>query len=264
MKIERLAWWGACLLLLLLFPAVLAAQTNCEEGSEPLNTSQPQGTTPQNIIQKFAAKEAIFKQARENYTYTRDVTVQTLNGSAVDGEFREVADILYDDKGNRVESVTFAPPSSLNRVSLSKQDYDDIRNGMPFVLTTEDLPQYNVLYAGTQHLDEIDAYVFDVAPKKMENGKRYFRGRVWVDNQDVQIVKTCGKSVPDAREKNRESLSPTSVTYREQIDGQYWFPTYSRGDDTLHFGSGDVHIREIVKYTKYRRLAPKSGRHPQQ
>jgi hypothetical protein len=254
MRIEKLAWPGLCLSLVLLSPTVLGAQTNCEEGSGALNKAQPQGTTPQEIIQKFAAKESVFKQARESYTYIRDVTIQTLNGPNVDGEFREVADVTFDDKGSRVESVTFGPLSTLNRVSLSKEDYDDIRNVMPFVLTTEDLPQYNVLYAGTQHVDEIDTYVFEVAPKKKEKDRRYFQGRVWVDNRDFQIVKTCGKSVPDAREKNHENLTPRFVTYREQIDGQYWFPTYIRADDTLHFRKGDVHIREIIKYTKYKRF----------
>lgn len=246
------------LLLTLLSPPVLAAQTNCEDGAAPLNRAQPQGITPQEIIQTFAAKEAIFKQARDNYTYARDVTVQTLSGSAVDGEFREVAEITYDNKGNRVETVTFAPMSTLSRVTMTKQDFDDIRNRMIFVLNTEDLPQYNVLYAGIQHLDEIDAYIFDVAPKKMENGRRYFQGRVWVDDHDLQIVKTCGKSVPEGRENNHESFSATFVTYREQIDGQYWFPTYARADDTLHFTSGDVHIREIVKYTKYKRFGSRT------
>jgi hypothetical protein len=247
------------LALILSCSSPLAAQTNCEEGDGPLNRNQPQGIAPQDIIRKFAAKEAVFKLARDSYTYTQDVTVQTLKGRTVDGEFRQVSDISYDDKGNRVESVTFAPPNTLTRVSLTKEDFDDLRNRMPFALTTEDLPHYNVLYAGTQHVDEIDTYVFDATPNHLEKDKRYFQGRIWVDNHDFQIVKTCGKSVPDTRDKKGgEHLSPKFVTYREQIDGQYWFPTYARADDILHFSHGDVHIREIVKYTHYKRFGSKS------
>jgi hypothetical protein len=253
MRIEKLAWAGLCLLLVLFFPAAIAAQTNCEEGSGALNKAQPQGSTPQEIIQKFTAKEAVFKKVRESYTYTRDVTVQTLSGPNVDGEFLEIAEITFDDKGNRLENVKLSPRSTLTRVNMSREDLDDIRNVLTFVLTTEDLPHYNVLYAGTQHVDEIDTYVFDVAPKKMEKGRRYFQGRVWVESRDLPIVKTCGKSVPDSREKSRENLTPRFVTYREQIDGQYWFPTYTRADEVLHFRKGDVHIREIIKYTKYKR-----------
>lgn len=244
--------------LLALVPVALLAQTDCEEGNGALKTNQPAGTTSQEIIEKFAAKEGVFKQARDSYTYTQDVTVQTLEGHTVDGEFREVTDVTYDDKGNRIENVTYAPQPTLTRVSMSKEDFEDIRHKMPFVLTTQDLPQYDILYVGAQHVDEIDTYVFDIAPKKVEKDKRYFQGRIWVDDHDLQIVKTCGKTVPDIRKKGDENLMPKFVTYREQIDGQYWFPTYTRADDDLHFSLGDVHIREVIKYTNYKRFGSRT------
>ncbi|MGH9634904.1 MAG: hypothetical protein ACRD72_08730 [Candidatus Angelobacter sp.] len=143
---------------------------------------------------------------------------------------------------------------------LTKEDFDDFRNHLPFVLTTEDLPLYNILYAGQQHVDELDTYVFDMAPKKVDKdgGPRFFQGRIWVDNRDFQIVKTCGKNVPDIHKKDKENLSPKFVTYREQIDGQYWFPTYTRADDILHFKDNDVHIRETLRYTNYKRFGVKT------
>lgn len=245
----------------ILLPALLRADTECDEGAGPLNPAQPKGITSQEILQKLAAKEEVFREARNNYTYTQDITVQTLEGNTVDGEFHQVWDITYDDKGNRIENVTFAPMDSLKRVSMTKEDFDDIRNRLPFVLTTEDLPLYDVLYAGQQHVDEIDTYVFDMAPKKMEKGRRYFQGRIWVDNKDFQIVKTCGRNGPDVHAKKRneqENLTPKFVTYREQIDGQYWFPTYTRADDELRFQTGEVHIREIIKYSNYKRFGSKT------
>jgi hypothetical protein len=245
----------------ILLPALLHADTECDQGAGPLNPAQPKGISSQEILQKLAAKEEVFREARNNYTYTQDITVQTLEGNTVDGEFHQVWDITYDDKGNRIENVTFAPMDSLKRVSMTKEDFDDIRNRLPFVLTTEDLPLYDVLYAGQQHVDEIDTYVFDMAPKKIEKGRRYFQGRIWVDNKDFQIVKTCGRNVPDVHAKKRneqENLTPKFVTYREQIDGQYWFPTYTRADDELRFQSGDVHIREIIKYSNYKRFGSKT------
>jgi hypothetical protein len=237
----------------------LTAETNCEEGNGPLNKAQPQGLTVEEIIQKFAAKEAIFKAARNNYTYTQDNTVQTVDGTTVDGEWRQIWDITYDDKGGRVENVKFAPQDSLARVQITREDLDDLRNRFPFVLTTSELPLYDLLYLGLQHVDEIDTYVFDMAPKKIEKGERYFQGRIWVDSHDLQIVKTCGRSVPEVRATSKkknvnENLSPKFVTYREQIDGQYWFPTYTRADEDLHFKDGDIHIREIIKYTDYKRF----------
>lgn len=246
-------------------PLVLSGQTNCDEGAGPLTSAPAQGLTQQQIIEKFSAKEALFKQARSNYTFTQDIAVQEFDGLAVTGEYRSVRDITYNDKGERVENVTFAPQPSLRQLAISREDEDDFRNKMAFVMTTEEVPRYNLIYAGQQHVDELDTYVFDIAPKLIEKGQRYFQGRIWVDNHDFQIVKTCGKTVPETiagntkKKKNvEENLSPTFVTYRELIDGEYWFPTYTRADDTLHFRMGDIRMREIIKYTNYKRFTVKS------
>lgn len=250
--------------ILLFAPAVLWADTNCEQGAGPLNPAQPQGITTQEIIQQFAAKEELFRQARNNYTYTQDITLQTLDGTTVDGEYRLVQDITYNDKGERVENVTFAPQSTLTRIGLNREDFDDIRRLMAFVLTTSELPKYNLLYVGQQQVDEIQTFVFDIAPKTIVKGQRYFQGRIWVDQKDKMIVKNCGKTVPETiannpKKKNvEENLTPKFVTYREQIDGEFWFPTYIRADDTLHFRTQDVQMREIIKLTNYKRFGVKT------
>lgn len=225
-----------------------------QEGA--LESTQPNGITPDEIIQRFASKETEFAKAREQYTYRQDVKVETLDGDTVDGQYHEVFDVLFDNKGKRMENVVFAPQSSLQKIYMSQEDMQDIRHMLPFVLTQEQLPEYNVLYVGQQQEDELRCYVFDVAPKKIEEKKRYFQGRVWVDDHDFQIVKTYGKTVPDIRKKHgdEENLFPKFTTWRQQVDGQYWFPVYTKADDELHFKMEDVHIREIVKYQDYKRF----------
>jgi len=222
----------------------------------PLLNTPPEGTTPDEIIKRFAAKETEFAKAREQYTYRQDVKVQTVEGDTVDGEYHEVFDVLFNNKGQRMENVVFAPSSSLTKIYMSQEDMEDIRHKLPFVLTEQDLPEYNILYVGQQQEDELHCYVFDVAPKEIVGKKRYFQGRVWVDNHDFQIVKTYGKTVPDIRKKHgdEENLFPKFTTWRQQIDGAYWFPVYTKADDELHFKMQDVHIREIVKYEDYKRF----------
>jgi hypothetical protein len=220
----------------------------------PLVQEPPKGITSQDIIQKFAAKEKEFKEARDNYTFRQDVRVQTLDGSTITGEYREVFDVTYDNQGHHLENVVFAPQSTLTEILMSPEDLQDIRHLLPFVLTSDEIPEYDILYVGQQQEDELHCYVFDVAPKKIEGKKRYFQGRIWVDDQDLQIVKTSGKSVPDIRKKNNENLFPKFSTWREQVDGRYWFPAYTLADDTLHFKLNEVHIKEIVKYTDYKRF----------
>jgi hypothetical protein len=241
-----------------LISLVLAAPVfAADRGEGALDPSQPTGITTDEIIQRFAAKEKQFKIAREQYAYRQDLLVQTLDGDTPNGEFREVEDVLFDNKGNRIEHVVFAPESTLVGILMTKEDYDDIRRRMPFVLTSDEIQDYNILYVGKQKEDELGTYVFDVAPKQIDKNRRYFQGRIWVDDHDFQIVKTYGKNVPDLGTKKRggqENLFPSFTTWRQQIDGQYWFPVYTKVDDTLHFSTGDIHIRQIVKYTDYKRF----------
>ena len=251
-----------------LLPFRPQAQTNCEEGAGPLRKVEPTGISAQEIIKRFSEQEKIFKEAQTHYTYTMEVTVQTLQGEDVDGEFRRLSQISYN-QGKKNALVVFAPQSTLTRISLSKQDFDDIDNRSPFVLTPEDLPQYSVLYLGQQKVDQLETYVFEVAPRQLESGKRYFQGKVWVETHDVAVVKSCGQTVPDedpqAKKKKKrkpsdENISPTVVTYREQFEDKYWFPTYIRADEILHFMYGDsCHVREVIKYTKYKRADSNSS-----
>ncbi len=229
-----------------------------QEGA--LENTPPTGATPEEIIKHFAAKETEFSKARDQYTYRQDVKVETLDGETVDGQYHEVFDVMFDGKGKRIENVVFAPQSSLSKIYMSQEDFEDIRHRLPFVLTTEDLPEYSILYVGQQQEDELHCYVFDIAPKKIEGKKRYFQGRVWVDDHDFQIVKTYGKTVPDVRPKHgdQENLFPKFTTWRQQIDGLYWFPVYTKADDELHFKLEDVHIKEVVKYEDYKRFGAKS------
>jgi hypothetical protein len=131
---------------------------------------------------------------------------------------------------------------------------DDLEHVQPFVLTTQELPKYNVTYVGRQQLDELGTYVFDVAPKTIEKNQRYFQGRIWVEDKDLEIVKTDGKAVPDIKKKGSENVFPRFETFRENIEGHYWFPTYTRSNDTLHFTGGDVRIRMTVRYANYKRF----------
>jgi hypothetical protein len=222
----------------------------------------PPATAPEEIIKQFAAKESEFQQALNHYTYRRVAKVQTIDDDTnkVDGEYYEVDDVIFDPSGKRVEKVVFAPENTLQRVMMSPSDLQDIQRGYPFVLTAEDIGQYDVKYVGRQKVDEVDCYVFDVSPKVIEKKKRYLLGRIWVDTTDLQIVVTNGRMVPDDTRKGSEDLHPPFMTWRQQVDGHYWFPVYTKGEGVLHFAGGngylaqDVHMRDTIKYSDYKRF----------
>lgn len=220
----------------------------------------PPKTPTDQIIKNFAAKESEFQDALNHYTYRRYAKVQTLNDdNKVDGEWYEVDDVIFDPDGRRTEKTVFAPESSLERVIMTPTDLQDIQHGYSFVLTTEAIEKYDVKYVGRQKVDEVDCYVFDVNPKQIEKNKRYFLGRIWVDQTDLQIVVTNGRMVPDGTKKGNEDLHPPFMTWRQQIDGHYWFPVYTKAEGILHFSGNhgymgeDVHIRDIIKYSDYKR-----------
>ena len=235
-----------------------------DSGFGPMDITQP--TTPADeIIHKFAAKESEFRDALNHYTYRRVARVQTVDDdNKVDGEYYEVDDVIFDSQGKRTEKVVYAPPSTLQRVMMTPSDLQDIQHGYPFVLTTDKLPEYDIKYVGRQKVDAVDCYVFDVTPKVIEKGKRYLNGRIWVDATDLQIVVTNGRMVPDDTKKGQEDLHPPFMTWRQQVDGHYWFPVYTRGEGVLHFSGGtgymgeDVHIRDIIKYTDYKQFGSTS------
>jgi len=241
---------SVCATLLLVFACSLVFP----QGPAKLRNEQPPVPVDE-VIRKFAEKEKEFKGARANYVYRQDIRVQTLNANdRVTGEWRQVWDVTFDSAGRRVEKVISAPASTLTTIQLTPQDMQDFREIQPFVLTSDDIGKYNVKYLGKEMVDDIDCYVFDVAPKTIEKGQRYFQGQIWVDDRDLQIVKTYGKAVPDIRTKDNENLFPRFETYREQIDGKYWFPTYTRAVDTLQFTGGAQRMRQIMKYDNYKQF----------
>jgi len=256
----RPALLGAACLILVLSAQAQVSYTSMplDQGFGALDTSAPP-IPAQQIIDQFTAKESVFRRAMANYTYERSVKVETIDDdNKVDGQYFQVTDISFDPNGKRFEHVVLAPASSLERVQMSPADFQDIEQRLPFVLTKEDVGQYDLTYLGKQKVDELDTYVFDVKPRVIEKNKRYFQGRIWVEQHDLQIVVTNGKNVPDDTRKGHEDLSPPFTTYREQIDGKYWFPVYTRGEGVLHFSAGsgylsqDVHMRETLKYTDYK------------
>jgi archaellum component FlaF (FlaF/FlaG flagellin family) len=221
-------------ILTLLACTALSAGAFAQQGFGPLDPSEPTGITVAQIIEKMGRQETAFETARNEYTFRQTVKMDTISDDTnkPDGEYQQVTDITFADDGRRAEHVVFAPQNTIQRVIITESDMKDIEQRLPFVLTTAQLPEYNLTYLG----------------------------KVWVDQQDDEIVLVNGINVPQDTRKGHEDLSPPFTTYYQQIDGQYWFPTYTKAEGVLHFAaqsgalSQDVHMRTTVKYTDYKRF----------
>jgi len=208
------------------------------------------------VIRAFTAKETEFRHALAMYAFQRDALIQTIGiAGEVTGEYHRTSRFVFDDHDQRFEKITYFPAPTLTEVTFTQEDLEDLGGVEPFALEASKIGQYNFTYVGKEHIDELDTYVFDVAPKIVpkKESERFFQGRVWVDQEDLQIVKVRGKGVPEGKQR-----FPVFETWRQQIDGRYWFPTYTRADDVLNFPNGDsVHIRMVVRYDDYKKFRSK-------
>ncbi|MET0622508.1 MAG: hypothetical protein ABW250_05980 [Pyrinomonadaceae bacterium] len=248
-------------------PALASAQTQTppttQAGAPAVVNRSGSPVDVDRIVRAFTAKETQFRKALNEYAFRRDAVIQTIAfGGQISGEYQRVSSFVFDDSGNRYEKILKFPIPTLTEIQLTAEDLEDLGGVQAFALESSKIHEYDFSYVGKEKIDELDTYVFDVTPriladarrmaalKKSKVPERYFQGRVWVDDQDLQIVKARGKGVPEF-----EQRFPTFETYREQIDGKYWFPTYSYADDELNFKTGQtVHLRMRVKYTDFQRL----------
>jgi TonB family protein len=238
------------LALLLFISAVTTSRVVlAQQAATPNANAKPADVD--RIIREFSAKETQFRHALNEYAFKRDAVIQVLGmGGQIAGEYHRVSQFTFDDQGNRYEKIIFFPMPSY--AGITAEDIEDLSGVNPFALEAGKIDKYNFTYVGKERIDELNLYIFDVSPKVMPDPKktkeRLFMGRIWVDDQDLQIVKSRGKGVPETK----ENKFPNVETYREQIDGRYWFPTYSYADEDLVFGDGSVtHIRLRVKYSDF-------------
>jgi hypothetical protein len=205
------------------------------------------------IVSKFTRNEKLFRSALNVYAFNRNATIQTVGmGGQITGTYHRESFMTFDSAGNRIEKILLFPVSTLTEITVSQADIENLGGLDPFAIEPSNIDKYKFTYLGKEKIDELNLFVFDVAPKVIpkaeKNGLRLFSGRIWVDDQDLLIVKSKGKAVPEWKDER----FPTIETWRENIDGKYWFPTFSSSDDELVFRNGQVvKIKVRVKYTNY-------------
>lgn len=241
---------GALFLTVLAF--VSYGQAQADDQITKVNLSQAE---IDKIVKTFTEKETIFREALRNYSFKRDAVVQTLGFGAgqVTGEYHRNSLFTFDDKGIKYEKILYFPISTLTEISIQPEDLEDLGGVNAFALDPQNASQYTFTLLGKQKIDELNLYVFDVAPKVLPDPNktklRLFKGQIWVDDRDVQIVKAKGKGVPETK-KNR---FPIVETWRENIGGKYWFPTYATSNDSLEFENGQTaRLRIRIRYTDYK------------
>jgi hypothetical protein len=239
----------------ILFLLILQSTLIAQSAGETAKIDPPKELTPEEIIRKFSAKETEFYEAWKQYYYyqTAEFQVLAVDGQPIHEKMTTITEVVFNDNGTRDIKV-LRRAGGIFSVVLTPEDEEVVNNLQPFAFTEKELPQYDLTFEGKEKVDELTCYVFSVAPKTIQKGKMYFQGKIWVDDQDLQIVRTFGKPVPQTKKEQY----PKFETIRQIIDKKYWFPVWTHGESTLHFGDKgdrkDVRIEQTVTYERYKRF----------
>jgi hypothetical protein len=210
---------------------------------------------PPDLIARIASRETETQEAQSHYTYEQSVTIEEIDKrGARAGEYREVREIIFSPTEQRTERLVGKPQLMLKNLQLTDEDFRDIREVQPALLTKDQLLLYDVKFRGEEKMDEVDCWVIQIRPRQMLQGQRLFDGMLWVANSGYSIIRSEGQAVPQIRTTKTENLFPHFTTIRRKVDGNYWFPVTTYGDDTLYFRTGPQRIRLIIRYSKYQRF----------
>jgi hypothetical protein len=224
-----------------------------------LASAAPAQEPPEGLIKRVAQNEAQTEEARSRYLYTQTVLIEEMSPrGAADGRYKEIREVIFSPQGERSERLQGAPLSALKRLVLTKEDFEDIRNIQPLLLTPETLPRYKVEFKGDETVDGIDCWVLKITPKQLFAGFRMFEGMAWVEKSELRIVRTLGQAVPPIYSRDQENLFPRFTTFREKVDGMHWFPALTHADDTLPFKNGPLRLRMRIEYRNYKRFGAES------
>ena len=215
---------------------------------------------PAGLLRKVAEGETRNAGARENYTYRQSVTVQEFNEhGAVTGEYREVRDITFSPKQIRYEQIVEQPHDTLTRLRLTPEDFADLRNVQPFLLTDDTVRLYEGQYKGEETMDGERCFVESIRPRQILSGQRFFEGTLWIRESDLAVIRSEGQAVPQIETLSKQNLFPHFTTLRKSVDGKWAFPTETYADDTLFFRERQQRIRIVVRYLNYKRFGAESN-----
>jgi len=215
----------------------------------------PADEPPPNLAKLVAHRESESEAERNEYMYRQTVTLDELDDrGGTRGNYREIRDIIFSPKHERSEEMVGKPQVNLKFLILTDEDFRDIRDIQPLVLTEDRLWNYETKFRGEENMDDVDCWVLQVRPRQILEGQRFFDGMIWVDKKEYNIVRMEGQAVPQIRTTKTENLFPRFTTLRKPIDGKHWFPVYTYADDTLHFKTGPQRERLRISYSNYKRF----------
>lgn len=226
----------------------------------PVSLSTPRVLTDaervefESHIPTLLGKEAETMGELNNYTFTRDVRIQTIDSKGrVSGEYRRTSDLVFDDSGQRIERGLSLSKSTLQRLKISPEYVEDFSGVQLKGFELSKREHYRIEPFMTETVDGIKMRVYRMTPRNLNAERaaqtRVFYGYVWVEESTGRIVKIGGCALPDGKQR-----FPLFETQRALVDGKHVFPLHTIADDYLVFSSHKVHVRMLITYSNYKRF----------
>jgi hypothetical protein len=223
-------------------------------GVASLSTSLYAKDPPPDLAKRVAHRESETAEERRQYAYTQSVRLQELDGRGMQaGEYREVREVIFSPNGDRTERFAGQPVSRLNRLVMTPEDFADLRNIQPFIMTEDQLWIYQIEYKGEETMDGYDCWVLSIRPRQILSQQRLFDGLLWIRQDDFSVIRSEGKAVPEVITSKQENLFPRFTTVRKRVNG-FWFPAVTSADDTLYFRSAPIREKLVIRYDDYKKF----------
>jgi hypothetical protein len=216
----------------------------------PLQAKDP----PPDLARRVAHRESETAEERRQYAYTQSVRLQEIDGRGTQtGDYREIREVIFSPTGDRTERFSGEPVSRLKNLVMTPEDFADLRNIQPFVLTEDLIRIYEVEYKGEERINGNDCWVLAIRPRQILSGQRLFDGMLWARQDDFSVIRSEGKAVPQIVTTKQENLFPHFTTIRKQVNG-FWFPAITSADDTLYFRNAPIREKLVVRYDDYKKF----------
>ena len=214
---------------------------------------------PDGLLRTLAESGSRFEQARQRYTYTRHFIFHEIDRHGrPGGSYDEVREVLFSPEGERIEQFVGRPHDRLKRIRLTEEDFRDLREVQPFVLTEDTLWRYELRFKDLEDIEGESCYVFRLSPRQVLEGQRVLDGMIWVSREHKQIVKVAGKPLPQVHGSDHQNFFPQFATIYQEVDEGLWFPVKTVASDILPFRTGGQAVKYTIDYENYQRFQAES------
>jgi hypothetical protein len=210
--------------------------------AQPSATAAP--TTLDQVVDRAVAREHALIQMLGNRTPLVETYLQNMKndpqlGPAPVGDHYYFGRLDMSESGRRdyISKGSFQNSMLGGFTKLFKYDYNPAGFSWMVFADREDFNRatYDFHYVHREFLGDVRCIVFDVQPKP-KTGRGRFQGRIWVEDQDFNIVRLNGTYVPHAQ----NSFFFHMDSWRVNAVPGYWVPAYVYSEEgDFSYGSKD-------------------------